>query len=387
MSILSLEQEYSIGVYKKKNFALTHGEGVWLFDEDGNKYLDLAGGHGIANIGHGRKEVADAVAKQLTELPIGHASYPIKARAQLLEKLAEIVPVSNPQFFFCNSGAEAVEAALKFARLATGRTQILAAKRGFHGRTFGALSATWRPEFRKPFEPLVPDFDFFSFNKTEDLAEKISEKTAAVILEIAQGEGGVYVGEKQFFDEVQKLCEKNGALLIIDEVQTGFGRTGKMFACEHFNIKPDILCLAKAMAGGYPMGAVVVREDLFASLDNIRGMHASTFGGNPGACAAALATINILEKEKLSENAAKIGAYFIAELNKIKSPKIQEVRGLGLMIGVELTDKSDSVIEALQNAKIFALPAGKKVLRFLPPLVITKNEVDLVVEELKEILI
>jgi acetylornithine/LysW-gamma-L-lysine aminotransferase len=276
-----------------------------------------------------------------------------------------------------------VEAALKFARASTGRTGIVAAMRGFHGRTFGALSATWRKEFRTPFEPLVPGFSFVPYNRLERMEAAVGEETAAVVLEVVQGEGGVIPGDGSYLREVQRLCREGGALFIVDEVQTGFGRTGRMFASEHHGLQPDLLCLAKGMAGGLPMGAVLIGEHVGALPKKA---HGTTFGGNPLACAAALATIGYLEAEELPQRAADLGARFLAGLQAISSPKVRGVRGLGLMLALELKEPAGPHLAALAERGVLALTAGSNVMRFLPPLVISAGQVDTAVREVAEVL-
>ncbi len=378
------EFELSAGTFTPTDLAIVSGAGASVKDSTGKEYIDCVGGHGVASVGHGNPKVAIAVQKAWQNYAFTTARHPHEIRQQFLTKLAEKMPNGVNKFFLSSSGAEANEAALKFARLATGRTQILAAKRGFHGRTFGALSATWRPEFRQPFEPLVPDFDFFAFNKAETLAEKISDKTAAVILEVIQGEGGVYVAELEFLKQMRKLCDEHGALLILDEVQTGVCRTGRFLALEHFGIQPDIVTMAKALAGGYPIGVTAIRHDLFKTPP--RGLHNTTFGGSAPACAAALAVLEFCESEKLAEQAAEKGVWLKAELEKIDSPKIKEVRGLGLMLAVELTVPAMPIVAALKEVGVLVLPAGPKTIRLLPPLVIAQVQLEEVVKQLAEAL-
>ena len=276
-----------------------------------------------------------------------------------------------------------MEAALKFARVSTGRTKIVAAMRGFHGRTFGALSATWRKDYRQPFEPLLPGFEFVPYNRLERMEQAVDEETAAVILEVVQGEGGVIPGDGDYLRGVQALCREKGALFIVDEVQTGFGRTGRMFASEHHGLEPDLMCVAKAIAGGLPMGAVL----LGPRASNLpKRAHGSTFGGNPLVCAAALAAIRFTESARLPERAAELGARLLAGLQAIASAQVREVRGLGLMVAVEIKGKSAPYLAALAERGVLALSAGANVIRFLPPLVISADEVDSVVEQVAAVL-
>ncbi|MFH1546233.1 MAG: aminotransferase class III-fold pyridoxal phosphate-dependent enzyme [Patescibacteria group bacterium] len=388
------EFELSAGVYSPNPLSIVGGEGAVVWDAAGKKYIDCVGGHGVSSVGHSNKKIAEAVKNAWTNYAFATARHPHAVREEFLEKLSEKMPFEKSKFFLSNSGTEAVEAALKFARLATGRTKILAAKRAFHGRTFGALSATWRPEFREPFEPLVPDFDFFAFNKVESLEEKFSalrqtqddsSGVAAVILEVIQGEGGVHIATKEFLDGVQKLCDKNGTLLILDEVQTGVCRTGKFLALENFGAKPDIVCLAKSLAGGYPIGATAFRSNLFDG-KKIQGSHASTFGGNLPACAAGLAVLNFCEKENLCEKAAKDGEFLKGELEKIDSPNIQEIRGLGLMLAIDFKIPAKEIVEKLQEEGVLTLPTGPKTIRLLPPLVISREQLNKITAALSNIL-
>ncbi|HEX9106529.1 MAG TPA: aminotransferase class III-fold pyridoxal phosphate-dependent enzyme, partial [Longimicrobiales bacterium] len=302
-------------------------------------------------------------------------------RAALEDRLCGLTGMGR--VFLCNSGAEAVEAALKFARLLTGRSEVVAAMRGFHGRTMGALSATWEKKYREPFEPLVPGFRHISYNDIPALESAVTDQTAAVILEVVQGEGGVRPGDPAFLARAQQLCRQNGALLILDEIQTGFGRTGKMFAHQHYGLEPDLLCVAKSMAGGLPMGAALLHERL-GSLP--AQSHGSTFGGNPLACAASLAAIDYLEENQLPERAAGLGGWFMEQLAAIPSPLVREVRGLGLMVGMELKQKVTPYLQALMERGVMALPAGLTVLRFLPPLVISKEDLAATVTAVQEVL-
>jgi acetylornithine/LysW-gamma-L-lysine aminotransferase len=256
--VIGLEDGYGSGLYVKQPLVLTRGAGARLWDVDGNTYIDCVGGHGVANVGHANPAVVEAVARQAGRLMTAPNGFYNDQRARLLALLVRIAPAGLERAYLCNSGAEAVEAAFKFARLATGRAKIVSTMRGFHGRTMGALSATWHKAYREPFEPLVPGFQFVPYGRLERMAQAVDEQTAAVVLEVVQGEGGVNPGDGDYLRGVQALCRERGALLIVDEVQTGFGRTGKMFACEHYGLEPDLMCEAKAMAGGVPMGAVLL---------------------------------------------------------------------------------------------------------------------------------
>ncbi|MFZ5912366.1 MAG: aspartate aminotransferase family protein [Chloroflexota bacterium] len=377
-----IETQYGAGVYAKQQLSIVRGKGASLFDADGNEYLDCSSGHGVANLGHAHPKVAAAIAEQAATLITLFESFPNDKRAALMEKMATLVP-GLERVFFCNSGAEAVEAALKFARLSTGRTNIVAAMRAFHGRTFGALSATFNKKYRQGFEPLVPGFSHAPYNNIDALASAVDEGTAAVILEVIQGEGGVYPADPEYIQAARRICDEKGALLIVDEIQSGFGRTGKMFAVQHFDVTPDLLCCAKSLAGGVPMGAVLIG----GKVQNLTpGAHGSTFGGNPLSCAAGLAALAVIEEEDLARQAAEKGAYLVGKLRQIESPLVREVRGMGLMVGVELKQKVAPYLKALQEKRIIALNAGMTVIRLLPPLVISYAQMDRVVDALADVL-
>lgn len=380
--IITQEDRHESGLYAKQPIVLVRGEGARVWDADGREYIDCVGGHGVAIVGHANPAVIQAIAEQAHRLMVCSEGFYNDQRAELLAELARITPPLG-RAFLCNSGAEAVEAALKFARLSTGRTKFVAAMRGFHGRTMGALSATWRREYREPFAPLVPGFSFVPYNDLAAMATAVDEGTAAVILEVVQGEGGVILGDGDYLRGVQALCQERGALFIVDEVQTGFGRTGRMFACEHHRLEPDLLCLAKGIAGGLPMGAVLIGPRV-GTLP--KKAHGSTFGGNPLACAAALATIRYIELERLAERAAELGRRLQDRLAAIRSPLIREVRGLGLMVGMEIKVKVTPYLEGLSKRGVLALAAGSTVMRFLPPLVISPEDVATVVERVAEVL-
>jgi len=381
MKIKEIEDRYEIDLYSRRDIVIVRGEGCKLYDEGGREYIDCASNVGVSNIGHGNRYVAEAIYQQYLRLSNCYSIFYNDVRAELAKKLVEITPEGLNKVFFCNSGTEAVEAAIKFSRVSTGKTEIISAVRGFHGKTLGALSATWGPKYRKPFAPLLDGFTHIPFNNFEKLKEAANEDTAAVLLEIVQGEGGIRVGKKEFFEKVRGYCDENDIVLIIDEVQTGFGRTGKMFASEDY-VTPDILCLAKSIAGGVPMGAVICNEKIHLP----KGSHTSTFGGNPLACATALASIEFIEKNNLVKRSYEMGDYFIKKLENIHTPLIKDIRGKGLMIGIELKEKAGKYVKELMDRGIIALLAGKYVIRLLPPLIIGKEEIDYVVKALEEVL-
>jgi len=380
------ENTYTSGVYGKRAIAIVRGSGASLWDAEGSEYIDCTAGYGVANIGHGRIEIAATLAEQAQRLITCPEIFYNDVRSRLLERLAQHTPVGLDSIFLCNSGTEAVEGAFKFARLATGRTGIVATLRSFHGRTMGALSATWEPHYREPFAPLLPGVTHIRYNNLAAAEAAITEETAAVIIELVQGEGGVHIAEQEYVRNLAALCHERGALLIVDEVQTGFGRTGRLFACEHYDLQPDILCLAKSIAGGVPMGAICLGPRVMESGRIAKGVHGSTFGGNPLACAAALTTLDILEREALPQRAATLGAYALERLHAIQSPLIREVRGLGLLLGIELTRRAQPTLEALAERGVLALQAGPNVVRLLPPLVITDVQLEHVLNVIEEVL-
>lgn len=383
MNWFEVEENTSSGVYAKREISIVSGKGAVLHDDNGQTYIDCVGGQGAANVGHAHPHIQQALFQQAGELSNCPEMFHSPLRAAYQQRLLAKVGYGMDRVFLCNSGTEAIEASLKFAKLLTGKKEVIAAKRCFHGRTMGALSATWNKKYREPFEPLVPGINHITFNNLGDLEAKINTDTAAVLLEIVQGEGGVYPIESEFLSRVRQLCDQYGALLVIDEVQTGFGRTGAFLALDHFDITPDLICLAKSIGGGVPMGAVLLHGKL-AHLP--KGIHGSTFGGNPLACAAAMAALDILEDENLVQKANDLGADFIEALSQIQSPLIREVRGKGLMVGLELKTKVMPFIKKLQEKGVLVLPAGMTVIRFLPPLVITKEALTQVVEGVRDVL-
>lgn len=381
--ILDIENRHTSGTYAKQPLVIVRGQGASLFDVDGVEYLDCSSGHGVANLGHAHPKIAEAIYRQASTLITLFETFPNDRRAELMQKITSLV-YGLDKVFLCNSGTESVEAAFKFARISTGRKNIVAAMRAFHGRTYGSLSATFNKKYREGFEPLVPGFSHVPYNNVEALHKAVNDETAAVILEVVQGEGGVYPASAEYIQAARRICDERGALLIVDEIQTGFGRTGRMFAIQHFGVTPDMLTCAKSLAGGVPMGAVLIGH-------NVRnltpGVHGSTFGGNPLSCAAALAALNVMEDENLPRQAEVKGAYLMDKLRRIESPGIREVRGMGLIIGIEMKQKAAPYIKALQEHKIIALNAGMTVIRLLPPLVISYQQIDHLVHVLNEVLV
>lgn len=378
----SLIDQYEIDVYPKRDVILVKGKGARLWDDKGKEYIDLASGISVANIGHANEKVVEAISKQASTLITCANTFYNDTKALFLEKLFSIVPNNFKKAFITNSGTEAIEAAIKFARAVTKKKKFVSAMKGFHGRTYGALSATFKKEYREIFEPLVPGFSFVPYNNFEKLAEVVDDDTAGIILELVQGEGGINIGDKEYFKKVRELCNQKNILLIIDEIQTGFCRTGKMFAIEHFNIEADMMTLAKSIAGGFPMGVLLCNEKIQIE----KGKHGSTFGGNPLACSAAIASIDFMLENKLWEEADAKGKYFKEKLDKYSLSKVREVRQIGLMIGIELKDKSQPVIIELLEKGIVTLPAGTTVLRLLPPLVISYEDLEVALEKIVDVL-
>jgi acetylornithine/LysW-gamma-L-lysine aminotransferase len=378
----ALEHEYGVPLQAKRDLVAVRGSGALLYDEQDREYIDCAAGIAVASLGHCHPKLVAAIKHQAETLITCPNIMYNDVRSKLLKKLVEVTPESLTRAYLCNSGAEAIEAALKFARLHTGRTNFVTAMRGFHGRTMGAVSATYTPKYREAFQPLIPGFDYVPFNKIEKLDAAVNDNTAAVMFELVQGEGGVNPIQADYLAAVRKLCSERGVLLIIDEIQTGFCRTGRFFACDHFDLQPDIMCVAKAMGGGVPVGATLLNADI--NIDP--GLHGTTFGGNPLACAAALAAIEVYQTDNLAQRAAELGDYFEQQLNVADLSQVRTLRRLGLMIGIELKQKvQDKLAELLEN-RIIALPAGPNVIRMLPPLVIEKEQIDRVVKILRELL-
>ena len=375
-----LEARYALEVYPRRGINIVRGEGARLWSADGKEYIDCASGVGVANIGHSNPAVAEALADQSRTLLNCPGIFHNDRRGELMERLVRLAPTALKRVFLCNSGTESVEAAIKLARASTGRSGLVAAMRGFHGRTLGALSATFK--YRDTFEPLLEGNTFVPLNNIEKLDAAVGDTTSAVILEVIQGEGGVRPAEEEYLLAARRFCTERGALLIIDEVQTGFCRTGRFFASEHFELQPDMMCLAKGIAGGVPMGAVLCADTVRVGI----GVHGSTFGGNPLACAAASAAIDFMCRENLADRAGSLGGYFSQQFLTIQPDSVRELRQFGLMIGIELKQKATPVLQALLEDGIIALPAGPTVIRLLPPLTIDTQEIDQVISALRKAL-
>ena len=367
-------------------------EGAVVRDIHGKEDLDFSGGPAVFNIGHRHPKVVQAVKEQLDRMPMSVRAMPRKAEADLAELLAQITPGDLQFTFFANSGAEANEGALKLARLATGRTNIVGAVDAFHGKTFGALSASGREKYKTPFKPLVPGFSHVPFGDLETMDRAVTNQTAAVILEPIQGEGGVIIPPEGYLRRVREICDRAGALLILDEVQTGLGRTGKMFACEHWGVTPDMITMAKALGGGViPIGAITGRPRIWKTLEQNPYLHSTTFGGNPLACTAGVATIQVLLEEHLPERAADLGPYMVERLRELQRRHptvVKDVRGKGLLIGMEFIDPDVVLLitaDALARGLIVFYSLNKpECFRIAPPLIITRQQIDRAVEVLDQ---
>lgn len=379
MSVQQIEDSSVVPMYTKRDIALVRGEGYYLWDTDDKRYLDFASNYGVSILGHGNATVTAAVSEQAGRLISCHQSFYNDTRARYLERLLGILPSGLSRVFFSNSGAESVEAALKFSRAATGRTEVISARRGYHGRTYGALSATPEKKYREPYLPVLEGFRSAAFGDLGEMEAAVSSDTAAVILEPVQGEGGIHPAPAGYLERVRALTEAHGAMLILDEVQTGF-RTGRHFGFQHSGVIPDFLCLSKGVANGVPMGLTVTSEAISSGLP--AGTHGNTFGGNPLAAAAGLAVLEEIERHDLLAHSAEMGRYMLQRLGALEKHSIRQVRGLGLMVAVELRERSTKYLRGLQQEGIIALPAGPTTLRFLPPLVIDRQAVDTLVETL-----
>ncbi|WEU40519.1 MAG: aspartate aminotransferase family protein [Candidatus Odinarchaeum yellowstonii] len=384
--IMKREDTYTANVYGKREVVVAKGRGALVWDVNGVEYIDCLGGHGVCVLGHSHPKIVEAITNQINKIITVPGVLYSEARAEAAEKLVKIAPKGLTKVFFSNSGAESTETAIKLARKYTGRKEIITMVKGFHGRTLGALSATWKTEYRTPFEPLIPGFKFVEYGDASKVEQAVTEDTAAVIVEPIQGESGVIIPPPTYLKELREICDKKNILLIFDEVQTGFGRTGKDFACQHWNVTPDIMAIAKGIGGGVPVGATLASDEIWSCMKP--GDHGSTFGGNPLACAAVSAAVDVLINEKLSEKAAQTGAYMMQQLHKHLDDNklIKEIRGLGLMIAVELKTKAKPYVVRAVEERLLVLTSGMNILRLLPPLVITREQVEQVAERLNRVI-
>ena len=380
------EDQFMGNLYQRFPVTIEKGVGSHVWDVDGKEYIDCMGGYGVALVGHKNQRVNDAIKEQIDKIITVHSSLYNKTREEFLTTLIGLAPKGLTQVHLNNSGAEAIEAAMKFARKFTGKKGMVAMKGSYHGKSFGALSLTFNPKYRKAFAPLVEKVSFASYGDMESLRSVIDDDTAFVILEPIQGESGIIVAPEGFLQEVRKLCDEKGIVLIFDEIQAGLGRTGRLWACDHWNTAPDILCLAKGIAGGVPMGATLVRPDILASIS--KGEHSSTFGGNPISCAAGTAALKAITEDGLIENSDKMGKLFREGLEKLKEKHsmIREIRGKGLMIGIEMKFEVKDILMGLIKKGVLMLYSGRNILRILPPLVISEDDVTKVLHALDSVL-
>ena len=384
--IIDIENRYLANVFSKKPIVLTEGKGALVWDINGKEYVDCSTSYGVALLGHCHPKVVAAVQAQAEKLITCHSCYYNDKRAEFTQKLIKITPKGLDKAFLSNSGAESVECAIKLARRFTGKPEIIALMGAFHGKTMGALSATWDKKYREPFMPLVPEIKHVAPDNADKIREGITDKTAAVLMEPIRGEGGIRFPPDGYLQAVRQICDEKNILLIFDEVQTSFGRTGKLFGCQNWDVTPDIMCLAKPFAGGLPIGITVAKENIMASLKI--GEHSTTFSGSPLVCAAGCAAIDALVEENLTEHAAEMGKYFKASLEALMAEHkiVKEVRGLGLMLGMELRFDVHNVILKAADRGVLVLDAGRTVIRLLPPLVINKKQIDRAINVLDEVL-
>lgn len=387
--MITLASKYLMNTYARLPLVLVRGEGTWVWDIEGKEYLDFVGGIAVDALGHCHPKVVGAIQEQARTLLHVSNLYYIAPQIDLAKLLCE--HSFADKVFFCNSGAEANEAAIKLARKygkerASDRFEIITMHGSFHGRTLATVTATVQPKYQAGFEPLVPGFKYVPYNDLEALGRAIDNRTCAVLLEPIQGEGGVNVPGDGYLPGVRRLCDEAGVLLVLDEIQTGMGRTGRLFAYQHWGVEPDIMTLAKALAGGIPIGAMLAREHVAKVMTP--GSHASTFGGTPFVSTVALATVTTMLEERLPERAARMGAHFMERLEglKAKYPSVKVARGKGLLIGLELDRPARPVVQGCMEEGLLILTAGDTVLRFTPPLTISEEEIDRGVEVLDKVL-
>jgi acetylornithine aminotransferase/acetylornithine/N-succinyldiaminopimelate aminotransferase len=386
------EAKYLLHTYDRHPILLTHGKGAYLYAEDGSKYLDFLSGIGVMALGYSHPKITKVIREQAGKLVHVSNLFYTEQPSALAQKLVKLSGLNRA--FFSNSGTEAWEGALKIARAVasgkglTKRTKFLAMENSFHGRTMGSVATTYTEKYRKPFAPLMPGVTFVKFNDIEDLKANFDDDVCAICIETIQGEGGIQPVSRDFLKTARELTAKSGALLLIDEIQCGLGRTGKMFAYQHYGLKPDVVTLAKPLAAGLPLGAILVSEDVASSIHP--GMHGTTFGGGPLACAVALEVLKVIEEDKLLAHVTEVGGYFMDLLRQLDARHgcIVDVRGAGLMLGVELdsADLAKAVQKAMLDEKIIINRTHETVLRFLPPFVVTKKHVETVVQALDQVL-
>ncbi|MGA7692398.1 MAG: aspartate aminotransferase family protein [Nitrososphaeraceae archaeon] len=379
------DKHLSTTLYQKFPVRIERGKGVRVWDTSGKEYIDCMGGYGVALVGHCNPRVVEAIKNQAEKLIVCHMSFYNDAREDFLRRMATIAPRGLSKIFFSNSGAEAVEAALKFSRRYTGKPGIISMSGGYHGKTFGALSVTYSEKYRKPFMPLLENVKFLPYTTTR-IEDAVDDSIGAVIVEPIQGETGIILPPEGLLQNMREVCTKHGIVLIFDEIQSGLGRTGKMWAGENWKTIPDIMCLAKGLAGGVPIGLTLSKPEIVEALRV--GEHSSTFGGNPLACAAGAATIGSLNEDKLVENAADVGGYFKDGLLELKEKHriVRDVRGLGMMLALELRfDVRNLLLDGIRHG-LLMLYSGKNILRLLPPLVMDKETISQSLETMDELL-
>lgn len=379
----AIASNYLVASYPNRGITFESGEGIYLLDLTGKRYMDLGSNYGVNIFGYHHPQILTMLLDQMSKLINLHGSFTNEMRSEASQKLVKKCGGKLSKVFFSNSGAEAIEAALKFARLFSGKSHFIAMDHGYHGKTLGALSATAGDKYRDPFLPLLWKFSHVPFGDIQAIEKSITKDTAGILVEPVSGEGGILVPLSGYLSKLQALCDRHNILLIVDEIQTGLGRTGTFLAGEQSGLTPDILCLGKGLAGGIPIGATLTSEEIATKIP--LHIHTSTFGGNPLACSGIVAVLNEFDDGKLLIHVKDVGQYFLCELQKIKHPKIKEIRGSGLMIGIELTENATTILKSLQNEHIIAIPAGSNVVRFLPPYLITKKEINKVLSVLNTI--
>jgi len=385
-NFVGIQQRYLVPTYPNRGIAIVRGKGVYLYDQSGQKYLDLMSNIGVNILGHSNQFIISRLQAQLKKLTNLHCSFANDVRSQLLQELLKFLPPHLKRVYFCSTGTEAIEAAIKFACLSTGRFNFVAAKNGYHGKTLGslALTSSSNGKYQKPFRKILPKFRFVKYGDLKDLEKKIDKSVAGIVLEPIQGEGGIIVPPKGYLKKIEKLSKNNGSLLVLDEIQTGMGRTGTFLASQQENVNPDIVCLSKGLGGGMPIGATIITEEISAKIP--KGAHTSTFGGNPLSCCGCLTTLDYFEKNNLLSHVNEMGQYFIKSLRNIKSKKIKKIRGRGLMIGIQLKTDATPILKKLQDEGIIAAPSVEDTIRLLPPLIIQKNHVDFAILKFREVL-
>jgi acetylornithine/LysW-gamma-L-lysine aminotransferase len=378
-----LQQKYLVNTYPDRVVTLTRGEGVYLFDEHGKRFLDLMTNYGVNIFGYNHPHIQHALCNQLKKLTTIHGSFNNDTRAEAAQKLIQRCGGGLTKVFFSNSGSEAIEAALKFSVLATGKKRFISCEGGYHGKTLGALSANGKDEYRSPFEPLLWEFQRINYNDISQLEDALDNKTSAFLVEPIQGEGGIILPDPGYLKAAREVCREKNVLMVVDEIQTGAGRTGRFLASQNEIDEFDIICMGKGLAGGIPVGATLVSDRVAAEIPRLA--HSSTFGGNPLAAAGILAVLQVLD-EKMTARVKDAGDYFLRSLKKIGSALIIDTKGAGLMIGVDVKEKRDAILQGLQKEGILAVPAADSIVRFLPSYILETDHIDTAVSALDRVL-